>query len=252
MTNEGLKFGALALGIALVILIIVLVVRGHKDKYEPGNVGTQEKGCCSVLNNTACGTGEGNPYTEKTGCGDEELTFEFNLKTYNNFNGEIQFELLDYPTQISYNISPTSLNSSGTLGSIALNRNELPYGTYNILLNGTHDNITEEESFVVSFYPDTVFSPNLLSPDNNLSDANINQNFEWSNVNYADNYRFELSTVEDFSSLVKSIPAIRVLPPSARTSKSNGNSFSFPSFLIKIFFESLKFFTFSNLVLKKI
>ena len=34
MTNEGLKFGALALGIALVIVIIVLVVRGHKDKYD--------------------------------------------------------------------------------------------------------------------------------------------------------------------------------------------------------------------------
>ena len=75
---------------------------------------------------------------EKTGCGDEELTFEFNLKTYNNFNGEIQFELLEFPNQISYNISPTSLNSSGTIGIITLNRNELPYGTYNIILNGEY------------------------------------------------------------------------------------------------------------------
>ena len=42
-----------------------------------------------------------------------------------------------------------------------------------------------------------------IAPDNNLANANVNQNFEWSDVNYADNYRFELSTVEDFSSLVK-------------------------------------------------
>ena len=35
MTNEGLKIGALVLGIVLVILIIVLIVRGHKDKYNP-------------------------------------------------------------------------------------------------------------------------------------------------------------------------------------------------------------------------
>ena len=71
---------------------------------------------------------------EKISCEDEELTFEFSLKTYNNFNGEIQFELLDFPNQISYNISPTSLNSSGTFGSITLNRNDLPYGTYNMFL----------------------------------------------------------------------------------------------------------------------
>ncbi len=140
---------------------------------------------------------------EKISCGDEELTFEFNLKTYNNFNGEIQFELLDYPNQISYNISPTSLNSSGTFGSITLNRNELPYGTYNILLNGTYDNITEQETFIAIFYPNNISSPQLVSPANNLANANVNQNFEWSGVNYADNYRFELSTVEDFSSLVK-------------------------------------------------
>ena len=140
---------------------------------------------------------------EKIGCGDEELTFQFNLKTYNSFNGEIQFELLEFPNQISYNISPTSLNSSGTIGNITLNRNELPYGTYNIVLNGTHDNISERESFIVSFYPETIYSPNLLFPNNNLSDADINQNFEWSNVNYADSYRYELSTVEDFSSLIK-------------------------------------------------
>ena len=140
---------------------------------------------------------------EKISCGDEELTFEFNLKTYNNFNGEIQFELLDYPNQISYNISPTSLNSSGTLGSITLNRNELPYGTYNIFLNGTYDNTAEQETFIASFYPNNISSPQLVSPANNLANANVNQNFEWSGVNYVDNYRFELSTVEDFSSLVK-------------------------------------------------
>ena len=140
---------------------------------------------------------------EKISCGDEELTFEFSLKTYNNFNGEIQFELLDFPNQISYNISPTSINSSGTFGSITLNRNELPYGTYNIFLNGTYDNTTEQETFIASFYPDNISSPELVSPDNNLANANVNQNFEWSGVNYADNYRFELSTVEDFSSLVK-------------------------------------------------
>jgi len=34
MTNEGLKFGALGLGIALVILIIVLIFTRHKDKYK--------------------------------------------------------------------------------------------------------------------------------------------------------------------------------------------------------------------------
>ena len=140
---------------------------------------------------------------EKISCRGEELTFEFSLKTYNNFNGEIQFELLDFPNQISYNISPTSLNSSGTFGSITLNRNELPYGTYNIFLNGTHENTTEQETFIASFYPDNISSPELVSPDNNLANANVNQNFEWSDVNYADNYRFELSTVEDFSSLVK-------------------------------------------------
>ena len=52
---------------------------------------------------------------EKISCGDEELTFEFNLKAYNNFNGDVEFELIEFTNQISYNISPTSLNSSGTL-----------------------------------------------------------------------------------------------------------------------------------------
>ena len=140
---------------------------------------------------------------EKISCGDEELTFEFNLKAYNNFNGDVEFELLEFPNQISYNISPTSLNSSGTLGSITINRNELPYGTYNMFLSGTYDNIVEEESFIASFYPESISSPNLVSPEDNLTDANVNQNFEWSSVDYADSYRFELSTVEDFSSLVK-------------------------------------------------
>ncbi|MDC3050857.1 M12 family metallo-peptidase [Bacteroidota bacterium] len=140
---------------------------------------------------------------EKISCGDEELTFKFNLKAYNNFNGDVEFELLDFPNQISYNISPTSLNSSGTLGSITINRNELPYGSYNMYLSGTSDNLTEEESFIASFYPDSISSPNLVSPKDNLTDANVSQSFEWSSVNYADNYRFELSTVEDFSSLVK-------------------------------------------------
>ena len=65
------------------------------------------------------------------------------------------------------------------------------------------DNLTEEESFIASFYPDSISSPNLVSPKDNLTDANVSQSFEWSSVNYADNYRFELSTVEDFSSLVK-------------------------------------------------
>ena len=60
-----------------------------------------------------------------------------------------------------------------------------------------------KKEFIASFYPDSISSPNLVSPDDNLTDANVNQNFEWSSVNYADNYRFELSTVEDFSSLVK-------------------------------------------------
>jgi subtilisin-like proprotein convertase family protein len=140
---------------------------------------------------------------EKISCGDEELTFDFNLKTYNNFSGDVEFKLLDFPNQISYNISPTSLNSSGTRASVVLNRNELPFGTYNILLSGTYENISEQERFIASFYPDHISSPNLVFPDDNITDSNINQNFEWSSVNYADNYRFELSTVEDFSSLVK-------------------------------------------------
>ena len=140
---------------------------------------------------------------EKISCGDEELTFVFNFKTYNNFSGDVEFELLEFPDQISYNISPSSLNSSGTRASVVLNRNELPYGTYNILLSGTYENISEQEEFVASFYPDSISTPILVFPDDNVTDANINQNFEWSTVNYADNYRFELSTVEDFSSLVK-------------------------------------------------
>ena len=90
---------------------------------------------------------------EKISCGDEELTFEFSLKTYNNFNGDVEFELLDFPNQISYNISPTSLNSSGTFGSIALNRNELPYGTYKIFLSGTYDNTSRTRKFYCKFLP---------------------------------------------------------------------------------------------------
>ena len=72
MTNEGLKFGALALGIALVILIIVLVVRHHKDKYEDvdsGRLKDIDGGCCSLTNNTGtCGAGTGDPWTLSAGC----------------------------------------------------------------------------------------------------------------------------------------------------------------------------------------
>ena len=62
MTNEGLKFAALALGVALVIVIIVLIVKGHKDKYEVKDnrrIGATGAGCCSLQNNPSnCGTGD--------------------------------------------------------------------------------------------------------------------------------------------------------------------------------------------------
>ena len=62
MTNEGLKFAALALGVALVIVIIVLIVKGHKDKYEVKDnrrLGGTGAGCCSLTNNPSnCGTGD--------------------------------------------------------------------------------------------------------------------------------------------------------------------------------------------------
>ena len=75
MTNEGLKVGALALGIVLVILIIVLVVRHHKDKYEDvdsGRLKDVDGGCCSLTNNiAACGTGvppKGGTWNLSKGC----------------------------------------------------------------------------------------------------------------------------------------------------------------------------------------
>ena len=42
-------------------------------------------------------------------------------------------------------------------------------------LSGTYDNITEEESFIASFYPEIISSPNLVSPKDNLTDANVSQ-----------------------------------------------------------------------------
>ena len=56
MTNEGLKFAALALGVALVIVIIVLIVGGHKDKYEAGGPGPRSgaRECCSLHSLIKC------------------------------------------------------------------------------------------------------------------------------------------------------------------------------------------------------
>ena len=75
MTNERLLLGVSALGIALVILIIVLVVRHHKDKYEDvdsGRLKDVDGGCCSLTNNPgSCGTGvppKGGTWNLSKGC----------------------------------------------------------------------------------------------------------------------------------------------------------------------------------------
>ena len=87
MTNEGLKFTALVLGIALVIVIIVLIAGGHKDKY--AQCGTNCAKCDSVGTCITCVAGyypdskrfnclagcEAN-YEQPAGCGNQQGQYD--------------------------------------------------------------------------------------------------------------------------------------------------------------------------------
>ena len=76
MTNEGLKFGALALGIALVILIIVLIVRGHKDKFSNNHVSGKDPAghCCPDNSNKNCKASDACRLAQKKYCPEKNFT----------------------------------------------------------------------------------------------------------------------------------------------------------------------------------
>ncbi len=132
------------------------------------------------------------------------LSLPFRLQSYGGFSDNVQLSLENVPAGVSATISPSVLNGDNVPGSLTLSDTENLAGEYTFTLVGTSGALVERQNISLRFYSATVLPPVLNAPSENATGVNPIAQLSWTANPQAVSYTVQLSTQEDFSSVVVS------------------------------------------------
>ncbi|MGB2085543.1 MAG: reprolysin-like metallopeptidase [Flavobacteriaceae bacterium] len=144
------------------------------------------------------------PFVEvqKESCGADTVTFTAHYKAYGDFSENVALSIAGLPSDISASISPEQVQTNGTTITIVLTNIEANLKTNTMTLVGISGDLTSEQQFDLRNFPAVTPGVPLLTPTDAAQDVSSSVLFSWDSYEGADQYRFELSTTEDFSTLL--------------------------------------------------
>ncbi len=135
---------------------------------------------------------------------DGSASFDIDLGFNDGFSDTINFSVTNLPAGTNGVISPTSLNSEGTVTLTVNNINGLVPGDYEIKVTGTGTSETVNVYVILRIHDPSLDAANLLLPVDNAIDQPLDITFEWEAVVDAEEYEFELATDSGFTNIVDS------------------------------------------------
>ncbi len=89
---------------------------------------------------------------DPTGCGDTTVTFNFDYVAANSFSENTTFTLSGNPAGSSFNFTPASLNTSGTVTLTISDLDSTPEGDYDLVITGTSTSVTKNKTIDFPFF----------------------------------------------------------------------------------------------------
>ena len=139
---------------------------------------------------------------EKIVCGQASVTFNFSLQEYDGVSGPVNLSVSGLPTGVTASLNPAVLSTSGSSGTLILDTEGTSTGTYSFTIVGTRGATVIQQAFTANLYAAIIPSPILQFPVNNAINQPTNLQLSWAEDNQATQYRLQVSTTEDFSSIV--------------------------------------------------
>jgi hypothetical protein len=133
---------------------------------------------------------------------DGNASFDIDLGFNDAFTDTINFSVTNLPGGTTGVISPTSLNTEGTVTLTVNNINGLAPGDYEIKVTGTGTSETVDVYVILRILDDNMDPANLLLPADSAIDQPTDITFEWDAVDDAEEYEFELATDSGFTNII--------------------------------------------------
>ena len=145
-------------------------------------------------------TGEQN----KQACTGGNVSFNVPYTAYSGFSGSTSFSLSGQPAGSTVSITPTTINSNGTVTITISNTNASPIGLSSMVLSATSGSVTKTVPLYLTLFSSNFSSLNLTSPINLAVAQATNINLTWNADSNATLYDVIVATDAAFTTIVSS------------------------------------------------
>ena len=143
-------------------------------------------------------------------CQSEDAVFNFDYKTFLDFNERTSFSVENLPEGVMASFTPSDISGEQVagipIGLTVSNTSLVPIGSYPFTIVGTSaSGIAKILEANLDVYESGITPVSLLSPENNVSAINVETVFEWEGDDNTEGYQLQIATDVQFLSIIESI-----------------------------------------------
>ncbi|MBQ4821045.1 reprolysin-like metallopeptidase [Aquimarina sp. MMG016] len=149
-------------------------------------------------------------------CQSENAVFDFQYRTFLDFDEETTFSTENLPLGITSNFTPLMISgqqvNGAFIGLTISNTATTPVGSYPFNIIGTSTSgIVKTLEATLNIYETGIAPVNLLSPENNSVAVNIENDFEWDGNENIEEYELQIATDDQFLSIIETTNTSEVI-----------------------------------------
>jgi hypothetical protein len=138
-------------------------------------------------------------------CKPNDAAYNFNYNTFLGFNETTVFSASSLPTGAVATFNPSNATGNNTNVQVTIsNTTAAANGTYEIIINGTSDNVEKNTTITLEVYDANLLAPSLQFPENNATAVDVNDTFLWQEDSNVASYEIELALDASFNTTVLS------------------------------------------------
>lgn len=145
-------------------------------------------------------------------CGNDTAVFQLNVNSVPSFSGNISLTQTGLPSSMLSSFVPATINDSGSTTLFITDLDTVSAGDYPFTVTATSGAFSSSFDLTLTVEPATALTTlTIVGPIAGGDDTNLNPTLEWSSDPDATGYELEISTTQNFDSIIQSIQTTQTI-----------------------------------------